>query len=55
MYSHTTIKGLEELGNQGILWVNLETPKREKMDILSSSFSLHELNIEDCLSKKSAA
>lgn len=51
MYSHSTIKGLEELGNQGILWVNLEKPTREKMDILASRFSLHELNVEDCLSK----
>lgn len=51
MYSHTTVKGLEELDNQGLIWVNLEKPTRNKMDMLAKKFSLHELNIEDCLSK----
>ena len=45
------IKGLEEIHNDNLLWVNIEKPTREKMDAISHSFALHELNIEDCLSK----
>ncbi len=45
------IKGLEKVHNDNILWVNIEKPTREKMDIIAHRFALHELNIEDCLSK----
>jgi magnesium transporter len=45
------IKGLEEIHNDNILWVNIEKPTREKMDAIAHGFALHELNIEDCLSK----
>ncbi len=45
------IKGLEEIHNDNLLWVNIDKPTREKMDAISHSFALHELNIEDCLSK----
>lgn len=45
------IKGLEEIHNDNLLWVNIEKPTREKMDAISHGFALHELNIEDCLSK----
>lgn len=45
------IKGLEKVHNDNILWVNIEKPTREKMDIITHRFALHELNIEDCLSK----
>lgn len=48
---HPEVQGLEELSNQEHLWVNLEKPTRNKMDILSRGFSIHELNIEDCLTK----
>ena len=45
------IKGLEEIHNDNLLWVNIEKPTREKMDAIAHRFALHELNIEDCLSK----
>src|SRR6185312_15512009 len=45
------IKGLEEIHNDNLLWVNIEKPTREKMDAIAHGFALHELNIEDCLSK----
>jgi magnesium transporter len=45
------IKGLEDIHNDNLLWVNIEKPTREKMDAISHGFALHELNIEDCLSK----
>ena len=45
------IKGLEEIDNDNLLWVNIEKPTREKMDAIAHIFTLHELNIEDCLSK----
>jgi len=45
------IKGLEDIHNDNLLWVNIEKPTREKMDTIAHGFALHELNIEDCLSK----
>lgn len=45
------VNGLETITNQDLLWVYLERPTREKMDIVSKKFPIHELNIEDCLSK----
>ena len=43
--------GLDSLGSRGLEWVYIEQPTREKMDLVSKEYSLHELNIEDCLSK----
>lgn len=45
------IKGLENVSNQELLWIYMEQPTRDKMDIIYKNFPLHELNIEDCLSK----
>ncbi|TVP42009.1 Mg2+ and Co2+ transporter [Candidatus Nitrosocosmicus arcticus] len=45
------VNGLEIITNQDLLWVYLERPTRDKMDIVSKNFPIHELNIEDCLSK----
>lgn len=45
------IKGLDEIHNDNLLWVNIEKPTREKMDVIANNVALHELNIEDCLSK----
>src|SRR6187551_3497520 len=45
------VNGLETINNQNLSWVYLERPTREKMDIVSKNFPIHELNIEDCLSK----
>jgi len=47
--NHT--EGLETVHNDKLLWVNIEKPTRDKMEVLSRKFSLHELNVEDCLSK----
>ncbi len=43
--------GLDSLSSRGLEWVYIEQPTREKMDLVSKEYSLHELNIEDCLSK----
>ena len=51
MHIPNHIKGLEKIHNDNLLWVNIEKPTREKMDVITYGFALHELNIEDCLSK----
>ena len=45
------IQGLETIQNENLEWVHVEKPTREKMDIIAKRFPIHELNIEDCLSK----
>jgi magnesium transporter len=45
------IKGIEKVHNDNLLWVNIEKPTREKIDTIAKRFALHELNIEDSLSK----
>src|SRR5919112_3633044 len=45
------IQGLETVHNDKLSWVNIERPTRDKLDTLSPTYTLHELNIEDCLSK----
>ena len=51
MYFPNYVDGLESITNQNLLWINLEKPTREKLDIIAKKFPIHELNIEDCLSK----
>ncbi|MDQ4073421.1 MAG: magnesium transporter CorA family protein [Thermoproteota archaeon] len=51
MYFPKYIKGFETVTNNGLLWINIEQPTREKMDVVSKNFPIHELNVEDCLSK----
>jgi len=51
MYFPNYVNGLESITNQDLLWINLEKPTREKIEIISKKFPIHELNIEDCLSK----
>jgi magnesium transporter len=43
--------GVESVANEKLNWINIQEPTRQKMNILEKRFSLHELNIEDCLSK----
>ena len=45
------IKGIDLIINKGLKWIYVDQPTREKLDSLSKKFPLHELNIEDCLSK----
>jgi magnesium transporter len=45
------VKGLETVQNEDLLWVYVEKPARDKMNIITNMFPIHELNIEDCLSK----
>ncbi len=51
MFTPNHIKGIEKVHNNNLLWINIEKPTREKLDIISNRFALHELNIEDCLTK----
>lgn len=43
--------GLNPLVNKGLEWIYIDQPTREKLDNLAKKYPLHELNIEDCLSK----
>ena len=43
--------GLESMTNGSLTWVSIENPTREKMNELQQSYTFHELNIEDCLSR----
>jgi magnesium transporter len=45
------IQGLETIQNENLEWIHVEKPTREKMDIIAKRFPIHELNMEDCLSK----
>ncbi len=45
------ISGLETIRNRNLLWVYLEKPTRDKLEMISKKFPIHELNMEDCLSK----
>ncbi len=45
------IKGIETAQSEDLLWVYVESPTRDKMNIIANKFPIHELNIEDCLSK----
>ncbi len=45
------IQGLETIQNETLEWIHVEKPTREKMDIIAKRFPIHELNMEDCLSK----
>ena len=55
MSSHKSHKShdnqLDSILNDGLLWVDVRNPTREKMTNLAKRYSFHELNIEDCLSK----
>ena len=41
---------VEKINNNGNLWIDIEKPTRNKIDILRK-FPFNELNLEDCLSK----
>ncbi len=45
------MKGIESVQSEDLLWMYVESPTRDKMNIIANQFPIHELNIEDCLSK----
>ncbi len=49
-YTHN-VQGVETIQNEGLEWVYVEKPTREKLDVAAKRFQIHELNIDDCLSK----
>ncbi len=49
-YTHN-VRGVESIQNENLEWVYVEKPIRGKLDIVAKRFPIHELNIEDCLSK----
>src|SRR5262245_54504033 len=51
MYFPNYIEGLQRIYNRGLLWINVEKPTSEKMAIVARQFPIHELNVEDCLTK----
>jgi len=42
---------LEEVANNGFLWIDIGRPNKGDMKELAQRFHFHELNLEDCLSK----
>lgn len=42
---------VEKINNNGNLWIDIEKPTRNKIEMLAQKFSFNELNLEDCLSK----
>ena len=42
---------IESVTNNGLIWINIQKPTRENMNIISKRYRFHELNIEDSLSK----
>ena len=42
---------MQKIHNRGLLWINVEKPTSQKMAIVAKQFPIHELNVEDCLSK----
>src|SRR3712207_1318226 len=55
MYLPRHLKGVVSISNEELLWIYIEKPTRDKMSIIANNFSLHELNIEDSLSKNQLA
>ncbi len=49
-YIHN-LQGVESIQNENLDWVHVEKPSRGKLDTIAKMFPIHELNIEDCLSK----
>jgi magnesium transporter len=49
-YTHG-MQAFETIQNENLEWVYVEKPIRSKMNIVAERFPIHELNIEDCLSK----
>jgi magnesium transporter len=48
---------LDSITNHGLTWINIEKPTRGTMEkeLASRGYHFHELNIEDCLSKRQIA
>ena len=42
---------VEQINNNGNLWIDIEKPTRNKIEMLGRKFPFNELNLEDCLSK----
>ena len=51
MPSPNHANGLETITNQGLSWINLEKPTREKIDIIAKKFPIHELSIDTKIGK----
>jgi magnesium transporter len=41
----------ESITNGKVTWFNVQNPTRAKLKLLEARYSIHELNVEDCLSK----
>jgi len=42
---------LEVVRNNGLTWIDIQSPTRDMIAKLGEKYSFHELNVEDCLSK----
>ena len=49
----TSSANLETITNKDLIWINIENPTRQSMEeVARHGYHFHELNIEDCLSKR---
>lgn len=46
-----TIGRMEEISSEGVTWINIEKPTHDVISTLGQRYSLHKLDLEDCLSK----
>ena len=46
-----TKRHFETINNYDFTWTDIQKPTRENISTLSSQYSFHELNLDDCLSK----
>ena len=42
---------IEYITNNGLTWIDIQKPTREKLYAIGKKYNFHELNIEDCLSE----
>ena len=42
----------ETITNASLTWIDIQNPTHDKIDILGQKYAFHELNLEDCLSKR---
>jgi magnesium transporter len=47
----TKFANIPAIQNDGFVWIDLQKPRRDDFEIVANEFGLHELNIEDSLSK----
>ena len=45
------VSNVDYVTNNGLTWIDIQEPTREKFDAIGKKYNFHELNIEDCLTE----